>query len=252
MSGRRVWITGASSGIGRATALELAGRGDHVFASARRSELLTELAEAADASGGRLAPVPLDVTDVTAARQAHARIEADGGPLDVALFAAGTHAPVEAEGFTATSLRTLVDINLMGVANCLEPVMTAMIRRKRGHIAIVSSVAGYRGLPTAACYGATKAALINLAEALRFDLEKHCVTVQLIDPGFVRTPLTDKNDFKMPFLMEPDDAARRIADGLASDRFEITFPKRFTWMVKAFRCLPYALYFPLVAKATTR
>ena len=144
----------------------------------------------------------------------------------------------------------LVEINLLGVANCLEPAMKAMIERRRGRIAIVSSVAGYRGLPTSAYYGATKAALINLAESLRFDLVKHGVRLQLIDPGFVRTPLTDKNEFKMPFLMEVEDAARRLVGGLESEHFEVTFPKRFTWILKGLRCLPYALYFPLVTRAT--
>jgi short-subunit dehydrogenase len=125
-----------------------------------------------------------------------------------------------------------------------------MIARRRGRIAIVSSVAGYRGLPTSAYYGATKAALINLAEALKFDLDRHGVTMQLIDPGFVRTPLTDKNEFAMPFRITPEEAAARIAKGLQSTRFEITFPRRFTYILKLARCLPYRLYFPLVAWAT--
>lgn len=244
---RRVWITGASSGIGRAAALELARRGDEVIASARSTDKLEQLAREGD---GKVHPLPLDVTDQAAVAEAFERLERAGGPLDVAVLAAGTHQPVDATDFKAQELRTLVEINLMGVANVLEPVMAAMIGRGRGRIAIVSSIAGYRGLPTSAYYGATKAALINLAESLRFDLQKHGVTMQLIDPGFVRTPLTDKNQFAMPFLMEPEDAARRLADGLMSDRFEVTFPKRFTWMLKALRCLPYGLYFPMVARAT--
>lgn len=247
MSGRRIWMTGASSGIGRAAALELARRGNEVIVSARSEDKLRQIA---DEAGGAVHAMPLDVTDGEAAGRLVERIEREIGEIDVAVLAAGNHQPVSATDFTAAGLRKLVEINLMGVANCLEPVMAAMIRRRRGRIAIVSSIAGYRGLPTSAYYGATKAALINLAESLRFDLVKQGVVLQLIDPGFVRTPLTDKNEFSMPFLMEPEDAARRLADGLDSDRFEVTFPKRFTWMLKGLRCLPYALYFPLVARMT--
>jgi short-subunit dehydrogenase len=128
--------------------------------------------------------------------------------------------------------------------------MADMLARGAGRIAVVSSVAGYRGLPTAAYYGASKAALINMTEALRFDLRRRGVTIQLVDPGFVATPLTDKNTFRMPFRIPPEQAAERIVKGLASDRFEITFPKRFTWMMKLLRILPYRLYFPLVARMT--
>jgi len=250
MTPRRIWLTGASSGIGRATALELARRGHQVVVSARSADKLDALADEAAALSGSVRAMPLDVTDAAAARRAFERIEVKVGQLDTAVLAAGSHQPVDARDFKAADLQKLVEINLIGVAHCLEPVMQAMIARRSGRIAIVSSIAGYRGLPTSAYYGATKAALINLAESLRFDLVGHGVTLQLIDPGFVRTPLTDRNEFKMPFLMEPEDAARRLADGLESDRFEVTFPKRFTWMLKAMRCLPYALYFPLVARAT--
>lgn len=252
MSGQRIWITGASSGIGRAAALELARRGHSVAASARSADKLDALAREAASLAGEIHPAPLDVTDQAAARQVHERIEREIGAPDVVVLAAGNHQPVAARDFTADGLRKLVEINLMGVANCLEPAMQAMIARRGGQLAIVSSIAGYRGLPTSAYYGATKAALINLAEALRFDLVKHGVHMQLIDPGFVRTPLTDKNDFSMPFLMEVDDAARRLVDGLDSRRFEVTFPKRFTWILKGLRCLPYALYFPLVGRATAK
>ena len=150
--------------------------------------------------------------------------------------------------FTAEGLRDLIEINVMGTAACLEALMPRMIARGRGRIAVVASVAGYRGLPTSAYYGATKAALINLAESLRFDLARAGVTMQLIDPGFVKTPLTDRNEFPMPFLISAELAADRIASGLRSRRFEIAFPRRFVWMLKLLRCLPYALYFPLVGR----
>jgi NAD(P)-dependent dehydrogenase (short-subunit alcohol dehydrogenase family) len=247
-----IWITGASSGIGRALALRLADDGHHVAASARSADALTELGGRTQAASGAIHPYPLDVTDRPAVAAAVAGIERDLGPIDIAVLAAGTHQPVSAEAFEADGLARLVAINLIGAGNCLEPLLRSMIARRRGRIALVSSVAGYRGLPTSAYYGATKAALINLAESLKFDLDRHGVTMQLIDPGFVRTPLTDKNEFAMPFLIEADAAAARIAKGLQSSRFEITFPRRFTYMLKLLRCLPYRLYFPLVARATRK
>lgn len=252
MSGRLVWITGASAGIGRALALELAGRGDRVLASARRPEELRRLAEEADGRPGSIVPLPLDVTDAVALRDAIDRIESEHGALDVAVLNAGTHQPVDAAGFTAAGLRSLCELNLFATAACLEQVMRVMLPRRRGRIAVVASVAGYRGLPTAAYYSTSKAAVIAMCESLRFDLDKAGIVLQVVNPGFVRTPLTDKNPFSMPFLMEPEDAARRLADGLTTRRFEITFPRRFTWLLKLLRILPYALYFPLTARSTGR
>jgi short-subunit dehydrogenase len=138
----------------------------------------------------------------------------------------------------------------MGAVNLLAATMPGMIHRGGGQIAVVASVAGYRGLPRAAVYSATKAGLIALAEGLKFDLDRHGVKIQVINPGFVRTPLTDRNDFAMPFLMEVDAAVDRIVEGLASDRFEIAFPRRFAWALKLLGLLPDRLYFPLVARAT--
>lgn len=245
-----VWITGASSGIGRALALRLARDGLTVAVSARSREGLQGVARDAVAGPGRIATYPLDVTNRDDVAATVDRIEGDLGPIEQAVLAAGTHQPVTADQFAARDLARLVEVNLVGVANALEPVMRAMIGRGRGRIAIVSSVAGYRGLPTSAYYGATKAALINLAESLKFDLDRHDVRMQLINPGFVETPLTDKNPFPMPFLISPEVAAERIAKGLRGSSFEISFPRRFTWLLEFLRCLPYRLYFPLVARTT--
>jgi short-subunit dehydrogenase len=244
---RAVWITGASSGIGRELALQLARRGDRVAVSARRAGELQKLA--AEAAAGRILPYPVDVGDATAMARAADEIEAALGPLDLAVFNAGTHAPVEIERFSAAPFRLLMEINYMGAVNGLAAVVPRFVARRAGHVAVVSSVAGYRGLPSASAYGPTKAALINLCESLKPDLDRYGVTISVINPGFVRTPLTDLNSFPMPFLMEPDAAARRIVAGLDKGAFEITFPRRFTFMLKVARMLPYALYFRLVKRA---
>jgi short-subunit dehydrogenase len=240
-----VWITGASAGIGRALALRFARAGYRVAASARGAEALASLAAEA---GGRIEAIPLDVTDGAAMRQTVARLE----PISLAVLNAGSHSPMGAADFSVEKLRRLFEVNVFGVAHGLEAVLPGMLARRAGKVAIVASVAGYRGLPTAVAYGATKAALINMAEALKLELEGTGVSVALVCPGFVDTPLTAKNDFPMPFLMRAEDAAERMFQGLLGDAFEIAFPRRFTWMLKTLRLLPYALYFPAVRRATRR
>jgi NAD(P)-dependent dehydrogenase (short-subunit alcohol dehydrogenase family) len=247
MTGKLAWITGASTGIGRALALRLARDGWRVAASARGAEMLASLAAE---GGGAIHAFPLDVTDAAAGARVLAEIERALGPVDLAVVNAGTHAPTPADAFDPAVVRRLVEVNLLGAANTLAAVMPEMIRRRAGQIAVVASVAGYRGLPRAAAYSASKAGLIALAEGLKFDLDRHGVKIQVINPGFVRTPLTDKNDFAMPFLMEVDDAVDRIVRGLAGDSFEIAFPRRFVWILRLLGLLPDRLYFPLVAKAT--
>lgn len=240
-----VWITGASAGIGRALALRFARAGFRVAASARRAD---ELAALAAEGEGRIEPAPLDVTDAAATAAVVARLQ----PIALAVLNAGTHDPMGAADFSTERLRRLFEINLFGVANALEAALPDMRRRRAGKVAIVASVAGYRGLPTAVAYGATKAALVNMAESLKLELEGSGVRVALVCPGFVDTPLTRKNPFPMPFLMSAEAAADRMFHGLLGDAFEITFPRRFTWGMKALRLLPYALYFPLVRRATGR
>lgn len=250
MSERTVWITGASSGIGRAVALQMARDGWRVVGSARRQEALDELA--AEGPTGRITGVAVDVTDPEATRAAVARIEAEIGPIDRAILAAGTHIPTSADDFKPEDFRTLVEVNLMGVVHATAAVLPGFKQRRAGHLVVVASVAGYGGLPTAAGYGATKAGLINFTESMKFDLDEWGVKTQLVCPGFVRTPLTDRNEFSMPFLMEVEDAAEAMVKGMEGGGFEITFPKRFTWLVKAMSALPYALYFPMVRKGTRK
>jgi len=244
------WIAGASSGIGRALALRLAQAGWTVVASARRTDLLQALA--AEAPQCRILPLSLDVTDRAATRAGLAWIEDTLGPPALVVAAAGVYEPIEAERFDAARFRATIELNVMGTAHLLEAVMPVMMRRRGGRIAVVASVAGYRGLPTAAAYGASKAALINLCESLKPDLDRHGVRLNLVAPGFVRTRLTERNNFPMPHLMDVEDAAEALYRGLRGRRFEITFPKRFTWQLKLLRIMPYALFFPLLRRVVGR
>lgn len=243
----RVWIIGASYGIGAALAERLAADGKEVWASARSAGKLAALAER---HPGRIHALPLDVTDKAAVWAALAGIEAASGPPDTVVLNAGTHQPVAAKDFTADGLRQVMELNVFGTANGIETVLPGMLQRDAGRIAVVASVAGYNGLPTSAYYGASKAALINMIESLRFDLRRTGVVLQLVNPGFVKTPLTDRNDFAMPFLIPAEAAAAAIARGLASDRFEIAFPRTFVWLLKLVGLLPYRLYFALVGRST--
>ncbi len=239
------WITGASAGIGRAVALRLASEGWTVYATARSEEKLQSLQTE---GGERIIPAPGDVTDAEAMAGIVARIEGVEG-LALAIFNAGVYVPMRAQEFTAEAAAQHFDVNLQGVVNGLAPAMRGMIERKTGCLALVASVAGYRGLPKAAAYGATKAALINMAEALAYDLHPAGVRISVINPGFVETDATAVNDFDMPFLMQTDEAAERIVDGLKTSAIEIAFPRRFAIILKTMRFLPTRAYLWLGRKA---
>ncbi len=243
---RIVWITGAGKGIGRAVAERHAGDGWTVCVSARTESDLESLRK--ECGEDRVHAYPLDVTKAEDVEHCIDRIEAEVGPIDRAIFNAGTHKAESLEEFSVDSTRKLVEVNLMGVINGLAPILARFRNRKAGHVAVVASLAGYRGLPTAASYGATKAALINLCEALKPDLDAAGIRISLINPGFVKTPLTDRNDFPMPFLTPVDDAARAICKGLESSRFEITVPRRFAAIMKILRVLPDTLFFALTRR----
>lgn len=244
------WVTGASSGIGEHVALSLAAEGWVVLASARRAQTLEAVA-GRSRGPGRIIPLPLDVTDLTGVRAAVAAAEAAHGPMALAILNAGTYKPDAAKGLDAALFARTVDTNLMGTVNCLDALLPGMIERGKGHVVLVASVAGYRGLPRSLSYGATKAALINMAESLKMDVERYGVKTQLVCPGFIKTPLTDKNDFPMPFLMPVEKAAARMVAGLKSNRFQITFPRRFTLLLQLLRRFPDALYF-MLARRTLR
>lgn len=247
--GKRVWVIGASQGIGEAIARALLARKARVALSARNRQALAAVAGPAAAAGDALV-LPLDITRAEELRAAADAVYAQWGALDLVLIVAGTHRPVRAWEIDQQFTRMLVETNLMGVLNTLDAIMPRFLAQGRGGLAIVSSVAGYRGLPTALIYGATKAALINLAETLYLDLRPRGFSVYLINPGFVRTPLTDKNPFKMPALISAQAAAEATIAGLERGRFEIHYPRRFTFVMKLLRLLPYRLYFALVRRAT--
>jgi short-subunit dehydrogenase len=234
-----VWITGASTGIGREMALQLAARGVTVAASARSADKLALL-------GTNIRPYPLDVTERTAVLATIKNIERDLGPIDLAVLAAGTYTPVDIEEFAPPIFEVAMATNYLGVVNALAGLLPPMMSRRTGHVAWIASVAGYVGLPKAAAYGPSKAALINLAESLKPDLDMRGITVSVINPGFVETPLTAQNDFSMPFLMQTTEAAKLSIEGLLKRRFEIAYPLRFVIIMKLARLLPYVLFFRLI------
>lgn len=247
-TGRRVWVIGASSGIGAAFARALMDRGARVAVSARNRDALTLLAESG--RPGQVLALPVDVTREAELSTALASIQSAWSGLDLVVLLAGNHMPVRAWDLTATKARDLVETNLMGVLNALAVVTPVLLNAGHGGVAVVSSVAGYSGLPTGLIYGATKAALINLTETLYLDLAPRGIGVYLVNPGFVKTPLTDKNTFSMPALISPEEAARQMLRGMERGEFEIHFPKRFTRWLKFLRLLPYRMYFPIVHKFT--
>ncbi len=245
--GRLVLITGASSGIGAELARLFLERGDTVAACARSEDKLHAVAQGL--ASDRFRPFPLDVTDISAVEETIAAIEREHGSIDLAILNAGTYTQTPAKDFDAAAVRAMVDVNVTGISNVLAALMPRMIARRQGHLALMSSVAGYRGLPKAAGYSASKAAVIAMGESLKPELDGLGVKLQVICPGFVKTPLTDQNTFPMPFLMEVEDAAERIMRGLDSSRFQIAFPRRFAFQLKFLQLLPDALYFPLIKKA---
>ena len=239
------WVTGAGSGIGRALAKRLAVDGWMVAASARTAHDLDALAAEVP---GRITSFQLDVTDERACAKTVERIETSLGPIALAVFNAGSYFPTTADDFSVANFRKTVDVNLMGEVNCMGPVAPLMVKRRAGHIVIMASLTGFIGLPTAASYGATKAALISMAQAFRPDFERYGVAITVVNPGFVKTPATDKNDFPMPFLIGVDEAVEHIVRGLRSKRFEISFPWQMTLLIKLLASLPNGLKFAITRK----
>ncbi len=243
--GKTVWLVGASSGIGQATAHALHSLGAKVVVSARQRVLLDDFARTHPGSQALM----LDVTDAPGVKAAAATLLALG-PLDCVVYCAGHYQAMRADKMNLSDMKRHVDVNYTGALHVLDAVLPALLARGAGHVSLIGSVAGFGGLPNSLAYGPTKAALINLAEVLYLDLHRHGLGVSLINPGFVQTPLTAGNTFAMPALLTPEQAAQSILKGWAQGRFEIHFPKRFTLWLKALRLLPYRAYFELVERAT--
>ncbi|MDF3029520.1 MAG: short-chain dehydrogenase [Moraxellaceae bacterium] len=242
---RRVWIAGASSGIGHALARLLLERGARVAASARNEEMLRALAERYP---GRVVVLPFDVKDLQAWKRSHATLLGEWSAIDQLVVCAAGYRPVRAWELQPEQIRDMVATNLQGAMTGVATVLPGMLARGSGAISLLASVAGYTGLPKALVYGPTKAALINFSEALYLDVHGRGIAVHLVNPGFVDTPLTRQNDFRMPALISAEEAAAEIVRGMERGQFEIHFPRRFTRWLHLLRRLPYPLRFAALAK----
>ncbi len=245
---KKIWITGASSGIGKALAEKFALEGWKVAASARRKEILDEMARNENISSH-----PLDVTNHEQINDVFSKIIKEFGGLDLCVFSSGTYDPKLEQEINIKQNKFVMETNFFGVLYCIKSVEKYFKDKKNGHISIVSSIAAYRGLPNSSGYGPSKAALTNLAESLYFDFKKHNIRISLVSPGFIKTPLTDKNEFPMPFIKSPEFAAEKMFDGLTKSKsFEIHFPKTLTLLLKFLRILPYRIYLFLIDKGVKR
>jgi len=242
---QRVWLVGASSGIGLALASRLHALGAQVIVSARQAQALEAFCQSHPGSTA----LPLDVCQGEHVDQACQTVMAQG-PLDLVCYCAGHYRPMRASDMDWDDLMRHHEVNTVGALRVVHALMPHLLRQGHGHLSLISSVAGFRGLPLSLAYGPTKAALIHLAETLYLDLHAQGLGVSVINPGFVATPLTAQNAFHMPALISPETAAQAIVQGWSEGRFEIHFPKRFTRVLKALRLLPYGVYFPLIKRFT--
>ncbi len=242
-----IWITGGGTGIGKAVAIKFANQGWNVAISGRRENILKEVEDI----NPNIKSFPLDVNDKRKCFEIMNNIKDEFGDIDICFFSTGTWDPKKEREIDVAQIEKVFKVNFFGTLNCIKSVEDHFRNRKNGIITIVSSIAGYKGLPNSTGYGPSKAALNNLAESLYFDFGRYNVRVCLVSPGFIKTPMTDKNDFKMPFLKTPEYSADKIYNGLInSNKFEIHFPKSLTLILKFFKIIPDRLYFYLVKKMT--
>jgi short-subunit dehydrogenase len=241
---KTAWVTGASTGIGREIVMRLAGGGVRVAASARSADKLADVAHGQP----NIVTVPLDVTTRADVAAAYRRVVSELGAVDLVVLNAGVWYPMKASEFDAAKSSGSMAVNYFGITNVLEPLVPDMVAARKGQIALVASVAGYRGLPQAAAYAPSKAAVISLAEVLRLELSRHGIVVSLVNPGFVETPMTAVNTFPMPYILKPDDAAERIIKGLVSGKFEIAFPWQLVTMLKLLRAMPNGLFLRIAGR----
>ena len=242
---KNIWITGASSGIGKALAIKFANEGWQVAASARRESLLKELSN----QYTNIQSFPLDVTDSDKCKSVFKDIVEKFENIEICVFGTGIHDPQSEKKFNLEKIKKIMEVNFFGTMNSINSVYDYFGQRKVGQISIISSVAGYRGLPAAGAYCASKSALTSFAESLHFEMKRKNVRVSLISPGFIKTPMTDQNDFPMPMIKSPEFAADQIYNGLIKKSgFEIHFPKVFTFFMKFLRILPNSIYFRFLEK----
>jgi len=246
LSDRNIWVVGASAGIGAALATELDARGARVAISARRKNELDAVA------AGKMTVVPVDVTDRAALDDAAVQVRDELGEIDMVVYSAGFWKQMDAAAWDRDIFARHVEINLLGLNNCIGAVLPEMMQARRGQLVSVASVAGYRGLAGAEAYGATKAAQINLLKALRGAVASRGISVTTVCPGFVRTDLTAKNTFPMPFMIDADTAARSICDGLERGRMEIVFPLPMAVLMKVARLLPVRVWAAISRRMTNR
>ena len=247
MNKKTIWITGGSTGIGKALAIKFAKEGWNVAVSARRENLLKEVCDEHE----NIKSFPLDVTDKTKCKEVFQNILNTHQNIDICFFSTGTWDPKREKDIDVEQIENVFKINFFGTLNSIKAVEKYFKDKRSGTITIVSSIAGYRGLPNSTGYGPSKSALNNLAESLYFDFGRSNVRVCLVSPGFIKTPMTDKNDFKMPFLKTKEYAAEKIYDGLVNkNSFEIHFPKSLTMILKILSLLPNKIYFGLIGKLT--
>ena len=245
-SDKRIWIIGASSGIGEACAKAFIKQDAKVALSSRRTERLNSIAQVAKADQALV--LPLDVTNDEQLSAAYETIIHTWGGIDLLLFVSGIYTPLRADKFNIHVAEKTIDANLLGPMKAVALVLPKMLQAQRGNIAIVGSVAGYSGLPKALAYGPSKAAIINFCEVLYYDLLPKGIGVHMISPGFVATEATAQNDFEMPALISAEEAASEILEGIQNGEFDIHFPKRFSRFLKFLRILPYPLYFWIVRR----
>lgn len=243
-TGKTYWIVGASSGLGEALALELSARGASLILSARNEAALFKLA--ADLPH-KAQVIECDVSKTLSVERAFKRVIRDA-PIDGVIFCAGIYKPMRAQKWDAETVENICNVNFVGAARILGVCIPHLIDQGRGHVALIGSLAGLRGIPAATAYGASKAGLIHMAENLKADLPPEKFKIQVINPGFIKTRLTDQNTFKMPFIMDVEEAATRTRKALESKRFETNYPTRFALMFKILGLLPNFLYFPIVRK----
>ena len=242
---RKIWITGASSGIGKALAIKFANEGWKVAASARRENLLKELSD----KYPNIQSFPLDVTDSDKCKSVFKDIIEKFENIEICVFGTGIHDPKSEKKFNLEKIKKIMEVNFFGTMNSINSIYDYYREKKSGQISIISSVAGYRGLPAAGAYCASKSALTSFAESLHFEMKRKNVRVSLISPGFIKTPMTDQNDFSMPMIKSAEFAAEEMFKGLTqSNAFEIHFPKQFTFIMKILKIMPNWLYFKLLKK----